>query len=260
MRRLRRLGAPLAVLAAAVIGCAELGTDPQVPVALEFEGIAFPAVITGDTLRDAAGAAAPLRAIAFNGDGDTIANAAIQYLALDTGVVISPEGYLRATRRDGFVRVLASAGGLQSLSRRIEVTRRPDSLAATGAEEQTFEYLIPDATSNLASELKVTVLSDDVAGGLSPNVAGWLVRWRIVHDGDTLSPTDTQFVSLYEGTRHALLDTTGTDGSSTRRLRIHANRLAVLTDSFIVVAEARRHGTLLRGSPRRFVVHIAPQQ
>lgn len=255
-----RLGAPLAVLAAAILGCAELGTDPQVPVALEFEGIAYPALIGGDTLRDADGLAAPLRATAYNGDGDTIAGAPFTFVALDTGVTVSPDGFLLATRRDGIVRILASAAGLQSLPRQVQVTRRPDSLAATGAAEQDFAYAIPDNAQNLAPELRVTVLSDDVAGGVSPNVAGWLVRWRVVHDGDTLAPGDTQFVALYEGSRHQLLDTSGTDGASARRLRVFANRLTVLADSFIVVAEARRHGTQLRGSPRRFVIHVAPQQ
>lgn len=255
----RRLLAPLGVLAAAVFGCAELGTDPQVAVALEFDSLPYPAVITGDTLRNADGTAAQLRAVAYNGSGAEILDPNVQFFSLDTGVTIHPDGYVTATRRDGFVRLLASVDGLQSLPRRLEVTRRPDSLDATATRDFTVQYAIPDVAANASPDLGVTVLSDDVAGGLSPNVAGWLVRWRVVHNGDTLGPTDTLFASLLEGTRRSLLDTTGTDGRSVRKLRIHAERLLVLNDSFIVVAEVRRYGTLLRGSPVRFVVNIAPQ-
>lgn len=257
--RVRRLGAPLTVIAAALVGCAELGTDPAVPAALEFDGIAFPAVITGDTLRDADGVAAPLTAIARNGRGAVIPGAPVQFFALDTGVTVDAGGHLVATRRDGFVRLVASVAGLQTLPRRLEVTRRPDTLAAAATREFLVQYAIPDVATNASPDLRVTVQSDDVAGGVSPNVAGWLVRWRIVHGGDTLGPTDTLFASLLEGTRRSLLDTTGTDGTSTRRLRIHATRLQQLVDSFIVIAEVKRHGVLLRGSPVRFVVNIAPQ-
>ncbi len=257
--RARRLAAPLAVVAAAVIGCAELSTDPQVAASIQFDGIPYPAVIAGDSLRDAAGIAAPLVATAYNGAGDVIVNPSIQYLSLDTGVTISPDGFLVASRRDGFVRVIAIANGLQTLPQRIEVTRRPDTAFTTGSAVSTYQYLVPDAATNVTPALQVTVRSDDVAGGLSPNVTGWLVRWRVIHDGDTLPATDTTLVSLRKGTRRSLLDTTGTDGTSSRVLRIFANALPALTDSFIVVAEVRRHGVHLRGSPVRFVVNIEPQ-
>ncbi len=256
---MKRLAAPLAVIAAAVVGCAELSTDPNVVASLQFDGVPYPAVITGDSLRDADGVAAPLRATAYNGSGGIIAAPALQYLALDTGVTISAEGFLVATRREGFVRVVAVANGLQTLPQRIEVTRRPDSLFTTGAAVISYQYLIPDAATNVTPALQVTVQSDDVAGGLTPNVAGWLVRWSVIHDGDTLAATETTLVSLREGTRRSLLDTTGTDGTSSRVLRIFANALPTLADSFIVVAEVRRHGVLLRGSPVRFVVNVAPQ-
>jgi hypothetical protein len=258
-RALRRLLAPLGVLAAAVAGCAELGTDPQVAASLEFDELPYPAMISGDTLRDADGLAAPLRVVARNGSGAVITDPDVQYFSLDTGVTIHPGGFVTASRRDGFVRLVASVDFLQSLPRRLEVTRRPDSLDAPALRDFLVRYAIPDVASNASPDLRVTVLSDDVAGGVSPNVAGWLVRWRVVHDGDTLGPTDTLYASLLEGTRRSLLDTTGADGSSARRLRIHAERLDVLVDSFIVVAEVRRHGVLLRGSPVRFVVGIEPQ-
>lgn len=257
----RRAWAPLAVLLAATgsYSCAELGTDPALPVAIEFDSIPFPAVIAGDTLRDSTGAAAPLRGIAYNHRGDLLADAGFTFVSLDTGVTISPDGYLIATRRDGFVRLVASAGGLQSPSRRVEVTRRPDAVAATGETELTVAYSLPDAATNVSPALTVHVTSTDVAGGVSPNVAGWVVRWRAVYNGDTLGPGDTTYVALLgEGIARSMADTTGTDGTSARRLRIFANRLVATVDSFVVVAEVKRHGIALLGSPVRFVVNVEP--
>ncbi len=259
MNRARRLGALFAFVAAAVLGCAELGTDPQVAAAIEFDSIPYPAVIAGDTLRNTLGIATPLRAIAYNGRGDLLGSGGIQFVSLDTGVTINANGVLVATRRDGFVRLVASANGLQSPTRRLEVTRRPDAVAATGSTITTYGYALPDVAGNVTSALDVRVTSDDVAGGLSPNVTGWLVRWRAVYNGDTLGTVDTMFVTLFDqGTLRSRLDTTGADGLSSRRLRVFANRLAAPIDSFIVIAEVKRHGVPLRGSPVRFVVNVRP--
>ncbi|MHB1298894.1 MAG: hypothetical protein ACYC0B_10235 [Gemmatimonadaceae bacterium] len=258
-RRARRLAAPLALFAAAVLGCADLGTDPDVAAAVEFDSIPYPAVIAGDTLRDSTGAAAPLRAVALNGRGDVITGAPFLFVSLDTGVTIGAEGYLVATRRNGTVRLVASANGLQSPTRRIEVTRRPDEVAATGDTILTYGYQLPDVAANISPALAVVVTSDDVAGGVSPNVSGWVVRWRVVHAGDTLGAGDTALVAMLDqGPLRSRLDTTGTDGTSSRRLRVFANVLPAPVDSFIVVAEVKRHGVQLRGSPVRFVVHVEP--
>lgn len=251
--------ATVAFTVALVAACAELGTDPAVPVAIEFGGFPYPATIAGDTLRDADGVAVPLAGVAYNGRGDVIADAPFAFFTLDTGVTVSPEGYLVTTRRDGAVRIVASAGGLQSPARRLEVTRSPDAVGAVTATEVRLGYVIPDASSNVSTPLTVRVTSSDVAGGVSPNVAGWLVRWRAIHAGDTLGAGDTTLVAMLgEGTARSMLDTTGTDGQSSRRIRLFANALAAAEDSVIVVAEVRRHGVQLAGSPVRFVITVEP--
>jgi hypothetical protein len=95
---------------------------------------------------------------------------------------------------------------------------------------------------------------------IGPNVGGWLVRWRTVHAGDTIAATDTTWVALQTTTgARTALDTTDTDGTSSRRLRIFSSRIPAPADSFVVLAEVRRHGTPLAGSPVRFVVHVAPR-
>lgn len=259
MTRLRgRLAAPLLVAVAGFLACSDAVTGPNDVAAIDFTGIAFPALVTGDTLRDGDGVAAPLLATVYNGRGDVIPGAAVSYFSLDTGVRIDANGFLTATRRDGVVRLVASINGLQSQQRTVQVTRRPDSVAAP-TRNIAFTYNIPDAASNVSPALALTLQSRDTVGA-SPNVAGWRVRWRIVHNGDTLAVTDTTKVALWasSGTRHSLTDTTKTDGTSTRRLRIYANLIPVQVDSFIVVAEIKSRGAHVPGSPVRYVVTISP--
>lgn len=254
----RRCAAPLAVVVAAVVGCADLGAPGGIG-AIDFTGVPFPAVVTGDTMRDTLGVAAPLRATVYDATGDIISDADVQYVSLDTGVMIDANGFLRATRRTGTVRVIASVNGLQSQQRLIAVTRAPDSVRAA-TTELAFSYRIPDATSNVSPTMSLTVQSNDTTGGVGPNVTGWIVRWRIVYQGDTLTPTDTTTAALWSasGTRHSLRDTTKTDGVASRRLRLYSNFLAPQPDSFLVIADVQHRGRHVAGSPVRYVVRIAP--
>ncbi len=257
----RRPAPPLAVLAsvvvAAIIGCADLGAPGGIG-ALDFTGIPFPAVVTGDTMRDTLGIAAPLRATVYAASGAVLPGAQVQYVSLDTGVVIDANGFLRATRRDGTVRLVASVNGLQSQQRIISITRAPDSVKA-GTTALAFTYRVPDAAANVSPALALTIKSNDTTG-VSPNVAGWLVRWRVVYNGDTLAPTDTAIAALWSasGTRHTLRDTTKTDGAAARRLRVYTNLLPLQLDSFIVIAEVKHRGAHVTGSPVRYVVLISP--
>jgi acyl dehydratase len=253
-----RLAAPLLVAVAGFLACSDAVTGPNAVAAIDFTGIAFPAIVTGDTLRDGNGVATPLLATVYNGRGDVVPGAAVSYFTLDTGVAIDANGYLTATRRDGVVRLVASIDGLQSQQRTVQVTRRPDSVAAP-TRTIAFDYRIPDAASNVSGALALTLQSRDTVG-VGANVAGWQVRWRIVHNGDTLAVTDTTKVALWSssGTRHSLTDTTKTDGASSRRLRVYANLIPVQVDSFIVVAEIKSRGVHVPGSPVRYVVTISP--
>lgn len=254
-----RHAAPLALLAAGLFACDDVVTDPGAVAALDFDGIAFPAVVTGDTLRNGTGVATPLTATVYNGRGDIMVGAPVQFFALDTGVSIDASGYLTATRRSGPVRLVASVAGLQSQRRTVQVTPSPDTVLR-GDTIVAYTYNIPDNPPSVSPALTLTLQSADTVGGGNPDVAGWLVRWRIVHGGDTIAPTDTSKVALWPAalSRHSLVDTTKADGTSSRRLRVYANFLPVQPDSFIVIAELRARGAAVPGSPVRFVVNIQP--
>lgn len=259
-RRARRAVLAACALVSTVVACAELGTGVGDVSYIAFDAIPYPALLVGDTLRDSLGVATPLRASAFDASGKAITGAAFTYFALDTGVVIDANGMLRATTRtSGTVRLVASLNGLQTDDRLVRVTRRPDSLVVTTAQAITFNYAVPDVATNLAAEMGVRLITFDSVGATNANVGGWLVRWRTVHGTDTLAASDTSLVVLQNTAgRRTAIDTTGVDGLSSRRLRVFSSRLTAPVDSFLVLADVRRYGTPVRGSPVRFMVRIAP--
>ncbi len=249
----------MAVVVAALLGCLDISTDPDAPFAVDFDSIPWPSLLAGDTMRDSLGLVKPIRVTAYNSDGDAIDGVGTAWFVLDTGATVDVDGILTTTRRDGSVRIIGSVAGLHSPQRTVRIARRPDTLLTTQDTNVAFTYALPDAPSNLTPTLTVRLQTTDTVGGLGPGVQGWIVRWRAVHEGDTLDPKDTSLVTLQtSGGARSGTDTTQTDGGSTRRLRIWANRLPQAVDSFLVVAESRLHGVPVAGSPIIFKVKVSP--
>jgi hypothetical protein len=247
---------PLAILASTLVGCGAIGTEPGAVQALDFTAFPYPAVVTRDSLRDESGRVAPLLAIAYDADGNVIADARVRFLSPDTGVAIDTLGRLRTTRRPGLLRVYALVDGLQSAPRTLLVTAAPDTVYATTATSVSLSYAIPDVATNASSDLTIALRSRTDTE--APNVAGWLVRWRAIHRGDTIALGDTTLASLLSSSgRRSGLDTTTSAGTSTRKLRVFAGRLPTPTDSFTVLADVRRAGLPVPGSPVRFVVRVS---
>lgn len=259
MTRVPRWVALAVVVAAATGSCSDVGTAPNAIVGLAFDTLPYPSVVAGDTLRDSLGHAAPMRALAYNADGDLIANPELRYIALDTGVVIDDKGYLIAnTRTSGSVRVVATASALQSLTKTVIVTRAPSLLAVSGEAADTVKYALPDLATNLSKALTVKLSRDSAGTALA--VPGFLVSWQVTFRGVTIARSDTTIASLWDDARHtSLLDTTSTDGTAARSLRIRSNTLPSSADSFVVLATTRYRGTVVAGSPVRFVIHFRPK-
>jgi uncharacterized membrane protein len=249
--------APLAVVLAAVAGsCTEIGTSPTTITSLEFDSLPFPAVVTGDTLRDSLGRAAPLHAIAFNAAGRIVPNPSITYLALDSGLTIGPTGIVTAQLRNGAVRVIASAPGLQSVPETLVVARRPDSVIATQRVD-TLLYSTPDSVGvNVVPALPLQVATRDTVGGIT-GTQGWLVSYQVFFHGKALAITDTTIASLWNTAGlPALLDTTQLGGTVSPRLRVRSTLLPTLTESLTVVATVRYRGAPVPGSPVTYLIQL----
>ena len=260
MRR-TTLVVPLAVGLAAVVGsCTEVCQCPTRAVAVEFDSLPFPAIVSGDSLRDSLGRVAPLRALALNASGALISDAAVQYIALDTGLTIDASGLVTAQGRGGTVRIVASVNGLQSISKTLQIARRPDTVIATSARDTTLLFTIPDsALRNVSGMLGVKLITGDSAGGVT-TTGGWLVSYQAFFQGTPLSLSDTTRASLWDdGTRVTSLDTTASNGTAGRRLRVRSLLLPTKPDSFVVIATVRYRGAPVRGSPVRFVIRTQPR-
>jgi hypothetical protein len=229
-------------------------------MALEFDSLPFPAIVSGDSLRDSLGKAVPLRAIAFNGAGARIPNPAITYLALDSGLTIGATGFVTAQARSGTVRVIASVPGLQSEPETLLVARRPDSVLATTALVDTLAFSIPDSAGvNVTPALGLKVATRDTAGGVTGS-QGWLVSYRVLYHGAALAATDTTVASLLFASGPAgHVGTTGPDGTLSPTLRVRSTLLPTAPDSLTVVATVRYRGAAVPGSPLTYVIQVHPK-
>jgi hypothetical protein len=256
----QRLAALALVAAAAAAGCTEVNTAADHVAALQFDSLPAPAIVSGDSLRDSLGLAAPLRAIALNGAGNVVTDAAIQYIALDTGITIGAGGYVTAQARSGAPRIVASAGGLQTKSMALIIARRPDTVTVSGKLRDTLQYVVPDvASTNTTASLALKVVTRDTAGAVTAT-QGWLVSYQLFHDGAAVAATDTTLASLVgdNGGRSAL-DTTGTDGVASRKVRVRPLGIRANPDSVVVLATVRYRGAAVRGTPVRFVILLRPK-
>jgi hypothetical protein len=248
---------------AAVYACAEVGTDPNAPVAIEIDPPALPAIAEGDSLRDTLGVVRGIVARALNSRNQVISDAPIRFLAVrnDSAILAidSITGKI-AGLRVGEADVVARVGGLQSVRLEVRVTLAPDTVYAVSPLVDSVLYGLADDT---ARTLIVAVAKRDTVAGrdtLVP-VPEWRVRYTIVDPPDLAANTDTTRVYIAnESNRLSRLDTTTTTDAR-RRIRFP---LAVVSDTtrrtFVTeVVAMRADGTSLPGSPLLFTTVIRPR-
>lgn len=241
-----------AAAASLLAGCARETVGPEAPVAVALESLPFPAVVAGDSLRDTTGAVAPVRGKVFNFRGDELPDVPLSYLILDRGATIDPEtGVVRGDSiRDTPVRVVAFLDGLQTLAQQLFIVPAPDSLHVTAGED-TLEYSLIDTTVNVSAQLAARLLS----GGATPvPVRAWIVSYEISY-----TPAPGLALIVGDGGTGSRIDTTGADGTASRRVRVRPEELTATADSVVVLATARYRGAHVNGSPARLVVHLRPR-
>lgn len=242
----------VAVLALAA--CIDFSRDPDEVVAIEFTPFAWPSVVAGDTLRDALGVNWPLQAHLYESDGDIAAGAPIEFLPDNNSVrMVAGDLLVAEDGATGNVRLVASGAGLQSLVRQLEIVRRPDTLAREGTAD-TLRWAIPDnEAQNTSGALGGRILS---LGSDTVAVRSWIVSFQLEAGGQVVVPGDTSGVYLVaENGRSSHVDTTGTTGSVSRRVRVRVSPGFTPPDSVIVTVSATHRGQHLAGSP---VVWVLP--
>jgi hypothetical protein len=251
--RLRPFLVFLSALAGVIaLACTDLSGASTGILSIQFDSLAAPSVVVGDTLRDTTGAVVVPVVHAFNFRGEEITSVPVRFQSPDSGVVVdSVTGTVFGdSLRSTAARIVANVGSLQAIQR-VDVTLRPDLLAA-GNDRDSLSYSLIDSTLNVSPKLSVK-LSHGVAPDDSA-VKSYIVSFAIVSQAD---PSLGSLVN--DGGKPSSVDTTDASGVAARAIRLHPVFLVSDTDSIIVSATARYHGIPVSGSPVRLVLKIKPR-
>jgi hypothetical protein len=220
-------------------------------LSIQFDSLAAPSVVVGDTLRDTAGVVILPVVHAFNFKGEEIIPITPRFQSPDSGVVVdSITGIIVGdSLRSTPARIVATVGSLQAIQR-VELTLRPDLVAALDGLD-TLAYSLLDTTINVSSKLTVK-LSHSVAPNDSV-VKSYIVSFAIVSQSN---PSLGELVN--DAGKPSAVDTTDTNGVAGRAIRLHPVSLTSAVDSIIVNATARYRGGQVSGSPVRLVLVVRP--
>ena len=236
----------------ATLACTDLSGSSTGVLSIQFDSLAAPSVVLGDTLRDTTGAVVVPVVHAFNSRGEELSSVPVRFQSPDSGVIVdSVTGIVFGdSLRSTAARIVASVGTLQAIQK-VDVTLRPDLLAAeTGLD--SLSYSVLDSTLNVSPKLTVK-LTHGVATQDSA-VKSYIVSFAIESQSDPNLGT-----LVNDGGKPSIVDTTDTNGVAGRAIRLHPVFLVSEIDSIIVSATARYRGVAVSGSPVRLVLKIKPR-
>jgi hypothetical protein len=241
--------APVALVALAIFACTDVSGSSTSVLSIQFDSLAAPSVVVGDTLRDTTGAVIVPVVHAFNFKGEEIIPAPVWFQSPDSGVSVDSVTGITVgdSLRSTPVRIVATVGTLQAIQR-LDLTLRPDLLAPVH-DRDSLAYLVNDTTSN--------VLTVKLTHGVAPNdsvVKSYIVSFAIVSQ----SAPDLGTLVNDRG-QPSVVDTTDADGVAGRAIRLHPLSVTSAVDSIIVNATARYRGVEVSGSPVRLVMKIQPR-
>lgn len=253
--------APFAAISVAA-GCAEIGTGPDRPAAIELEPYPSPSIVVGDTLRDFEGVVSPIRAVVRNVSGDAIADAPVRYLYADFNrdsalSVDSASGIVVAAKTPtGEPRLAARVGSTLQVIRPLVVTIRPDTMEGS-SPTQTLNLLPVDTAANRTVAFRAVLQNTETTTKRPVNA--WVVRYRLVSPANPNNDTTLAAWLVNEQNRPTTLDTTGTQGEVDRFVRVRAGAFPVsgTVDSVVVEMQAFYRGRPLKGAPLRLRAIVA---
>jgi hypothetical protein len=252
--KLRSVSMGFALSWFAALACTDLsgsGSSTSV-LSIQFDSLAAPSVVVGDTLRDTTGAVIIPVVHVFNFDGDEITSIPVRFQSPDSGVVVdSITGIIFGdSLRSTPARIVATVGTLQAIQR-LDLTLRPD-LAAGLHDRDSLSYSLLDTTLNVSPQLTIKLTH-----GVAPDdsvVKSYIVSFAIV------SQSNPQLAELInDAGKPSIVDTTDTNGVAGRAIRLHPLFITAPDDSIIVNATARYRGSEVSGSPVRLVLKVKPR-
>ena len=235
----------------AALACADVSGSSTSVLSIQFDSLAAPSVVVGDTLRDTTGAVIVPVVHAFNFDGDEITPVTVRFQSPDSGVVVdSITGIIFGdSLRSTPARIVATVGSLQAIQK-VDLTLRPDLVAAVH-DRDSLSYSLLDTTVNVSPRLTVKLTH-----GVAPDdsvVKSYIVSFAIVSQSN---PKLGELIN--DAGKPSVVDTTDTNGVAGRAIRLHPLSLTSTVDSIIVNATAKYRGTEVSGSPVRIVLKVKP--
>ena len=199
-----------------------------------------PGLVAGDTMRDSTGAAVPLTVIAFDAAGDTIANVQESFVVLDTGAHLA--GNLLIGDKEGrAVRVVGSAGALQTQPATVKVTLSPDTLIAVDSAIYHRTYSVgPPSFDTTATSPDMGVLVQHTGASPVP-VEAVIVRY-VIESAPPPTSGNAATVILMSGSTPSSRDTTDANGRASRSARLRVLAIKPGIDTAIVTASASYRG------------------
>jgi hypothetical protein len=242
VRPIVRVGAAVAGIAVVwLAACSDLGSPGSGVFSITPLQLPLPGIVVGDTMRDSLGVAAPLRVIAFNANGDTVA-ATPTFVLFDATAHLVNGAYLVADDT-GRMRIIGGIGNLQTLPETVTVTQSPDTLFATDSAHhvKTFSVLGGDTSLVTSAELTTRVAHED--GLTLSDVNAVIVKYSIVSAPPPKGAIPT--VYLVNGAQESTRDTTVT-GRASRAARLRVQQLTSLAlDSAVIQATASYRGVTI---------------
>ena len=254
----RRILALALLLGAATVAvgaaCADVSTDPKLVASIALDPLPFPSIVAHDSLRDSLGVARAVSGQVYNIQGSALQGIPLRYGSPDSGVHVDTlRGYVVAdSSRANGIRIFSAAGTLQTAPDTIYIVPAPDTVVQLNPTDSLL-YSLTDTAAALSNPLQFQLLHHIGVTTAVP-VRSYLVSYAITYPADTVL---AQLMSR-DGTRRSSLDTTASDGTSARRLRIRPLALRNANDSVVVIATVRYHGVRVPGTPLRFVLRVKP--
>jgi hypothetical protein len=177
----------------------------------------------------------------------------VQFFSRDTTVRLTTDARVIGSLA-GVARLFAAVGGLQSVTREIDVVSRPES--AFFVQADTLLGVSSVDTTNTTGDFRLRLVDASGTG-----VKGFLVRYVLEFRGETIAAGDTTRILLVdEAGRPSVLDTTDASGNGSRRVHARVPQLSGVSDSAVVRfrVSAGAYGPTVQREFRR-VLQIRPK-
>ena len=198
-----------------------------------------PGLVAGDTMRDSTGIVAPLRVVAYDVKGDTVRNAVLTFVVIDTAPGAHLSGaFLIGDKAGTTVRVIGSSEVIQTQPASVKVTLSPDTMVASDSVVHRRAYSLLAGDTVVDANLATTVLHR-----VTPPTGVEAVVVRYVIEQAPTGINGARTVFLLNGAAESNRDTSDAAGKATRttRLRVAAKNMFA-TDTALITATASYAG------------------